>query len=201
MAEQVKLTQRAKTFRGVVVSMLGIFCVGQCSSGVLAADRELQPAINACDFLTVTELTAIVSAKVERGVRDDSGAVDSGDYAVAGTYSSTCLWRFSRGRSRTADPNLSFGQESYVILNVMQWPSGSGQARRFLDSFRDAAKRGEIPQSPVPVKIADEALWWGDGVALYKEDKSAGVSVHLVGGRERERGMEEALARMVASRL
>lgn len=201
MTEHVKLTENTRIVLGLVVSMLGIVCVGQFSAGVLAADRESHPPIDACTFLKDTEVAAMVNAKMDPGERHDSGMVTSGDYAVAGTYSSTCLWRLSSEGSRAADSNDSSGEASYVILNVMQWPTGSGQARRFLDSFRDAAKRGDISQTPVPVKIADEGLWWGDGVALYKADRSAGISVHLVGGRARERRIEEALARMIASRL
>jgi hypothetical protein len=145
-------------------------------------------AVNACGFLKDEEVSAILHVKVAPGQRDDSGEVTSGD--EAGAYTSTCMWRVAAGSG-----------PSYVILNLMQWPAGSGGGKRFLQNFRDAAKTGDIGQEPVPLKIGEEGLWWGDGVAASKGDRGFGISVHLVGGRDKERGMEEALARKIAARL
>jgi hypothetical protein len=156
-------------------------------------------SINACTLLTDGEVAAVLGKKVHPGERHDSGSVESGNYA--GAYSSTCLWRVVGKGPPPSDPNKSLGGASYAILNAMQFPAGSGKAKSFLQSFRDAAKEGDIDQSPVALKIADDALWWGDGVAVCKGDRSFGISVHLVGGRPQERSMEEALARKVAARL
>lgn len=153
-----------------------------------SASAAPSEAINACSFLEDEEVSAVLQMKVMPGVRDDSGEVTSGD--EAGAYTSTCLWRIAAEKG-----------PSYVILNVMQWPAGSGGGKRFLQNFRDAAKTGEIGGEPVPVKIAEEGLWWGDGVAASKGDRGFGISVHLVGGRDKERGLEEALARKIAGRL
>jgi hypothetical protein len=169
--------------------------------GNQVADNGTPRPINACSLLTDKEVAAILGVKVDPGELHDSGTIESGDYVSAGTYSSTCLWRVASKGPPPTDPNLSLGGASYAILNAMQWPSGSGEARNFLQSFRDAAKQGLIDQSPVALKIADDALWWGDGVAVCKGDRSFGISVHLVGGRNKERGMEEALARKIVTRL
>jgi hypothetical protein len=158
-------------------------------------------AINACALLSDHEVAAVLGAKVNPGEPHDSGTVKSGNYVGTGTYSSTCLWRVVTEGPTPSDPNLSLGGASYAILNAMQWPVGSGKARNFLQSFRDAAKEGLIDQAPVVLKIADDALWWGDGVAVCRGDRSFGIAVHLVGGRNKERGMEEALAEMIAARL
>jgi hypothetical protein len=83
----------------------------------------------------------------------------------------------------------------------MRWPAGHGDAHRFLQSFWDAARHGDIDRTPVPLKIADESLWWGDGVAVRKGDVSFGISVHLPAQRPHERQMEEKLARKIVSRL
>jgi len=180
--------------------LFGALFVGHYADILLAAERKTEQQIDACGFLTDSEVAELAHATTEPGERHDDGALQSGEYAVPGTFSSTCLWKLSEaGAPDVSAP--SFEGASYVILNVMQWPKGSGQARHFLESFRDAARRGEIAQTPVPLNIGDEGLWWGDGVAVCKADRSFGVSVHLAGDRDRERKIEEALARRVASRL
>lgn len=149
--------------------------------------------VNACTFLREIEITTVLGVRVAPGVRDDSGQLSSGPYATPGTYSSTCFWKVSQAAG---------GPAAYAILNVMQWPAGHGDAHRFLQSFWDAARKGDIDRTPVPLRIADESLWWGDGVAVRKGgDLSFGISVHLPGRRQQERRMEEALARKIVSRL
>jgi hypothetical protein len=163
-------------------------------------------AIDACEFLRTEEVAKIMNVRVIGSKRADEGNVSSGNYVLAGTYSSTCLWTVrAQGSSAEDSPPSDTGQPlagaSYVILNAMQWPKGSHAAGRFLQSFRDAAKMGDIDETPVALDIAEGALWWGDGVAAFKGDRSFGVSVHLEGGRDQERGLEEALARVIATRL
>jgi hypothetical protein len=169
--------------------------------GPQTVDSGIPLPINACTLLTDDEVAAVLGARVGPGESHDSGTIESGNYVAAGTYSSTCLWRVASEGPPPSDPNLSLGGASYAILNAMQWPVGSGQAKNFLQSFRDAAKEGVIDQLPVVLKIGDDALWWGDGVAVCKGDRSFGISVHLVGGRNQERRMEEALAKKIVARL
>jgi hypothetical protein len=156
-----------------------------CGASALGAPAQ---EVNACAFLKEEEISSALHLKVTPGQRDDSGEETSGE--EAGAYTSTCMWRVEAA-----------GAPSYVILNLMQWPAGSGGGKRFLQNFRDAAKSGEIGQEPVPLKIAEEGLWWGDGVAASKGDRGFGISVHLAGGRDKERGVEEALAKKIAARL
>jgi hypothetical protein len=168
--------------------------------------------INACALLTEAEISAAVGVKVLPGERRDEGEVGGkGEYASAGTYSSTCLWQFTEEdiedplekalRDLDAD-QLPLGGKRFAILNAMVWPAGSGEAGKFLQSFRDAFKHEVIPSDPVPVNIGDEGLWWGDGVAARKGDKSFGISVFLQNGdKAAQRKMEENLARRIARRL
>jgi hypothetical protein len=183
-------------------AFLGVLCMVYVDAKAPVSDHQLSTrAINACDLLSDAEVAAMIHAPVDPGQRHDTGTINSEDQVAAGAFSSTCLWRLHSESPPPTDPNLSLGGASYVILNVMQWPAGSNQAKRFLENFRDAAKRGEISQTPVPLKIGDEGLWWGDGVAACKGDRSFGISVHLVGGRDRERGIEQDFASKIASRL
>ncbi|MBY0509610.1 MAG: hypothetical protein K2P94_05600 [Rhodospirillaceae bacterium] len=159
--------------------------------------------INACALLTDDEVSAAVGAKVTPGERRDDGEVGGkGDYAPPGTYSSTCFWQFHADASGIDDPNLPMGGRRFAILNAMVWPAGGGDAVKFLQSFRDAFKDEIIPSDPVPVDIGDEGLWWGDGVAARKGDRSFGISVFLQNGdKATQRKMEESLARKIADRL
>src|SRR5690606_41909354 len=107
-------------------------------------------------------------------------------------------------RFRSSAP-ASSRRPSFVMLNAMQWPVGKGLAGRFLQEFRDAAAHGELPSSPLPRDIGDEALWWGDGLAVRKADVSFGLSVfipHLKSAAKRPPGMfEEQLAPYILKRL
>jgi hypothetical protein len=148
-------------------------------------------AKDACMFLRATELSTLLGAPVANGELHEAGEVAADERFPHGTWASTCLWRSGAIGERA----------SYVLLTVMQWPTGSRAARRFLDSFIDAAKDGTIDRTPVPLAIGEGGLWWGDGVAVYVGDRSFGISVHLSGARGRERALEESLARTIAGRL
>src|SRR5579872_2029541 len=148
--------------------------------------------VNACTFLQDSTVAEALGLPMAPGIRDDSGPVSKGPYAAPGAYSSTCLWKVK------GDPVKEAG---YAILNVIRWPTGPADAHKFLKSFWDAARSGDIEQQPVPLKIADEALWWGDGVAVRKGAVSFGISVHLPGRRPEERVLEEKLAREIVARM
>lgn len=160
--------------------------------GPEAVSMRPSAPVNACALLQDSEVTVVIGVPVASGVRDDSGPVTSGPYAAPGAYSSTCLWRVRGAPVREA---------GYAILNVINWPTGRADAHKFLQSFWDAARDGDIDQQPVPLGIADESLWWGDGVAVRKGAVSFGISVHLPGRREQERALEEELARKIVARL
>ncbi len=91
----------------------------------------------------------------------------------------------------------------FVMLLAMQWPPGSGLAHTFLDSFNKAAAEGAIAAKPSARDFGDEALQWGDGLAVRKGDVSFGISVFLPGAGTRESMgiIEEKLAPMILRRL
>lgn len=153
--------------------------------------------VDACTLLSADEISAIVHFDVEPGVRNDSGAIESGPYA--GAYSTTCLWKASGDSAN--DPRLPLGGARFVILNVMSWPAGSQRAARFLQGFRDAADDHTISSTPVPLTIGDESLWWGDGVAVREGHVSYGISVHSVNEKSSERQMAQTLASRIVERL
>jgi hypothetical protein len=159
--------------------------------------------INACALLSDAEVTAAVGAPVNKGERRDEGDVGGkGNYAPAGTYSSTCIWQFQLDAHFESDPTLPMGGKRFAILNAMVWPKNE-DAASFLQSFRDAFKHDIIPSDPVVVTgMGDEALWWGDGTAVRKGKISIGMSVFLQNGdKESQRVMEEQLARKILPRL
>jgi hypothetical protein len=176
---------------------LALIALPSYGAGAASAAHKATP-IDACALLTPDEVSEVIGVKVDAGSRRDDGWVDND--TVHGAYSSTCFWRATADRN-LADPSLSMGGASYAILNVFSWPPGSQEAGSFLQKFRDAAESNLIPSKPVPLKIADEALWWGDGVAVKSGTVAFGISVHLVGGRPKERQMEETLGAKLAGRV
>jgi len=55
---------------------------------------------------------------------------------------------------------------------------------------------------PVALDLGDEALWWGDGVAVRRGTMSFGVSIVVnAADRAQRRVWEEALARSILPRL
>jgi hypothetical protein len=118
----------------------------------------------------------------------------------ANAYSSTCLWRVSADRD-VNKPGQPLGGKRFAILNVQSWPAGTGAGKSFVRGFKAAAEQHEIAHKPEDLKIGDEAVWWGSGVAVYKGDYSFGISVHLPGDAPKERGMEETLAKQIVGRL
>lgn len=140
--------------------------------GTDVSTGRVAPA-NACALLSTGAILQATGFSAHEGVRLDSG------YEPDGSYSSTCVWTLEReaGSDRTA----ALGGRSFVILNVMQWPEGSGLAKTFLQAFHEAAARGEIPGEPIPRDFGDAALWWGDGLAVRTGDVSFGLSVVMPG--------------------
>jgi hypothetical protein len=180
-----------------VVAGIALAIIGSRGTEAAGVVHKATP-INACSLLSSDEVAEAIGVKVDSGSRRDDGWVDND--TMHGVYSSTCFWRATADRNM-ANPSLSMGGASYAILNVFSWPPGSQDAGSFLQKFRDAAESNLIPSKPVPLKIADEALWWGDGVAVKSGTVAFGISVHLVGGRPKERGMEEALGAKLAGRI
>jgi hypothetical protein len=139
------------------------------------AGEEVTPPIDACALLQSTEVATAIAHAVEPAERGDSG------YVTGGAFSSTCVWKVREPALRAPAPDAPMGGRHFVILNAFRWPAGKDLAKKFLESFYEAAKRGDIPHTPEPRKLGDDALWWGDGMAVRQGDVSFGVSVFVAG--------------------
>ena len=165
---------------------------GAIGSVAAAAPSPLE--INACELLTPAEITAAIGLPVDKGRRQDEGV--TGD----GQYSSTCFWTIEPGKA--ADPSAPARGRRFVILNAQRWPAGRDMAKKFLEAFHESADQGVIANKPVPRKFGDEALWWGDGLAVRKGDVSFGLSVFMPKrGEARTSVLEEKLAPQILKRL
>jgi hypothetical protein len=167
-------------------------CVALAAPAV-AVSAQAEQGIDACALLQPMEMERVlVGHSVAPGVRNDAGLESNG------AYSSTCMWML-RSEGAPAAQQAARGR-SYVILNVMQWPAGSGKAGSFLESFREAKEAGVLTAPLVPKSFGDEALWWGDGLAVRRRDISFGLSVVVAGGGVRGVN-EERLAPHVLRRI
>jgi hypothetical protein len=160
-----------------------------------SAKAEEGKALNACALLSPEEVSAVLGAKVGPADRKDSGTTDDG------AYSSTCIWKLADAPKAFDKADAPFGGTGFAMLNTITWPGGPEAAKKYLQDFYDAARDNLIDNKPVPVQAGDDALWWGDGVAVRKGGVSFGVSVHVSDDKKAEQAMEEALAKTVAGRL
>ena len=153
--------------------------------------------VDACSLLSAEDISAVMAPlKVTPGRRSDSGVTNQG------AYSSTCLWVVPLDDDEDADPRLPMGGRSFAILNVTTWPGGAEDAKKYIQDFRDSADANLIDHKPVELKVGDEGLWWGSGVAARKNAVSFGISVHLTqGDTKAHRAMEEKLAGQIVGRL
>jgi hypothetical protein len=154
------------------------------------------PPIDPCGLLTAAEVSTALGQAAAPGQFTDNGVTKDG------ARSTTCLWSVALAPGAAPDPAKSLGGRSFAILNVINWPGGPADARKFLDGFRTAFTDGAIGSRPVPVEVgADEALWWGDGVAARRDGISFGMSVASAGDRAARRPKAEGLAKLVSRRL
>jgi hypothetical protein len=166
------------------------------SPAVRAADAAKPAAIDACALLTPDEVSVIVGKGVEAGQPFDNGITNQG------AHSTTCIWAAPLAPGAEPDPTKRLGGRGFVVLSVMNWPGGPDDARKFLDDFQRAFQEHGIDSKPVPVQVgADDALWWGDGVAARKNGMSFGVSVAQFGDKATRRPQAEMLAKLVVKRL
>jgi len=161
-----------------------------------AADAPRPTPIDACGLLTPDDIASVTGKKA--GAPISGGDEDTSD----GSRSSTCVWKLAGDAGAgTQALDAPLQGSNYAVLNIQSWPQGSDGARKFVEDFRDAAEHDLIPAKPVTVQVGDEALYWGDGVAVRKGNVSFGISVHLVGGKPTEQAMEEALAKTILGKL
>jgi len=161
--------------------------------------KDIVP-IDACALLDSSVIQEVIGVPVEKGDRRDSGVESNG------AYSSACVWMLTTERGRPTDPRAPLGGKSFVILNALRWPNGAEGARSYLQAFREASDSGVIASKPSSRQLGDEALWWGDGLAVRKREVSFGVSIFMPraaaahpDARAGER--EERLAKVILSRL
>ena len=180
--------------------------MGGClSAPLLASTLAILPAsrasaapaaIDACGLLTPGEVSAVVGRTVESGQKFDDGIT------AQGAHSTTCIWAAPLPSGVQPDPMQRLGGRGFVVLGIMNWPGGPKDAAKFLDDFQKAFRQHDIDSKPVPVRVgADDALWWGDGVAARKDGVSFGISVAQFGDRAARRPQDEELAKIIVKRL
>lgn len=153
-------------------------------------------AIDACSLLTPDQVAAVVGKSIEITQPFDNGIT------AQGAHSTTCIWASPLPAGVEPDPTKRLGGRGFVVISVMNWPGGPDDARRFLDDFHRAFTEHGIESKPVAVNVgADDALWWGDGVAARKNGISIGVSVAQYGDRAARQPQAESLARLIVKKL
>lgn len=178
----------ARSMAALVLLLASLFA--QARSPATSGSME----INACALLTSAEITRVIGIAVDGGRRQDEGVQSDG------SYSSSCIWMIEP--NPVPDPGAKLGGRRFVILNAMQWPHGRDMAKKFLQAFRDSSEKGVIPARPSPRRFGDEALWWGDGLAVRKGDVSFGISVFMPSANTaRTSAMEEKLAPIILRRV
>ena len=179
-----------KRASGIAAALAVLSSVGV--SAAQAAEHPLE--INACELLTAAEIGAALGLPVGEGRRRDEGLSRDGQ------YSSSCIWMIQPGKP--PERSAPARGRRFVILNPMQWRAGRGMAKKFLQAFHDSADKGILANQPSPRKFGDEALWWGDGLAVRRGDVSFGISVFMPQRNvPRTSAMEEKLAPHVLRRL
>lgn len=162
-----------------------------------SAQAQTAPtAIDPCALLTTAEVSAAMGLPVEPGRPTSNGVTKDG------SFSTTCLWQVALPAGVAPDPTRSLGGRSFAILNVQNWADGPQGAKKFLDGFRAAFANQAISSQPVSVEVgADEAIWWGDGVAARKGGVSIGISAATAGQHEGRQARAESLAKLILRRL
>src|SRR5262245_57340024 len=89
-------------------------------------------AIDACGLLKPDDVSAVVGKQVESGQAFDNGET------AEGASSTTCIWAAPLAPGVEPDPAQRLGGRGFVILSVMNWPTGPDGARKFLDDFQKA---------------------------------------------------------------
>jgi hypothetical protein len=150
------------------VVFLGSF---SCVSASRAAAAPLR--IDTCALISPSEISQIIEFEVGAGKSSDAGPQRDG------SYSSSCLWIVESRAGAAVNPEGPLEGRSFVILSAIRWPAGSQLAWKYLESFRKAAAKGDIPGTPSPRTLGDEALSWGDGLAVRTGDVGFGISVFI----------------------
>lgn len=174
------------------LALLPLVAVAASSGGAASAEAT----VNACELLQPSEISRLLGGFAAEGVRRDAGMESNG------AYSSSCVWVLHASKPAQPDAKLALRGRDYVMLNAMQWPAGTGKAGSFLQSFHEARASGVLTGDLVPKRFGDEALWWGDGLAVRRRDMSFGLSVRRIAATVAAPGAaEEQLAPLVLRRI
>jgi len=165
--------ERIGLMRGVRAIGLLSVCMLPFAAALAGEPAARTATIDACSLLDSAQIQKVLGVPVDKGSRRDSGVESNG------AYSSACVWMLESERDRRADPKAPLGGRSFVILNALRYPQGSSGAKSYLEGFREASASGVLPSRPSPRKLGDEALWWGDGLAVRRRDVGFGISVFL----------------------
>ncbi|MEJ1966804.1 MAG: hypothetical protein WDO56_36790 [Gammaproteobacteria bacterium] len=161
------------TLRARAIGLLVVTALLDAAPFSTALAQVSATPIDACTLLDAADIHKVLGVPVEKGTRRDSGLESNG------AYSSACVWMLESERGLPKDPSAPLGGKSFVILNALRYPQGSGGARTYLEAFREASASGVLPARPSARQFGDEALWWGDGLAVRRRDVSFGISVFL----------------------
>lgn len=173
---------------------LAVFAAFAVAGGAVAAEPVKH--LDACSLISPADVAAVTGGTAGTGERNDAGDTDQGG------YSSTCVWKLEGLPKLPEKQDAPFGGASFAMLNTIVWPAGTALAKKYVNDFWDAAKQDLIPSNPIAIKgIGEDALFWGDGVAVAKGDISFGVSVHVGTDKKAEQAMEEALAKKIVPKL
>jgi hypothetical protein len=179
----------------------GVLLLTVCAAMVTASPAlhaaDVAPAaIDACALLSADQVSAVTGKSVEITQPFDNGITPQG------AHSTTCIWAAPLPPGVEPDPTKRLGGRGFVVVSIMNWPGGPNDARKFLDDFHRAFEEHGIESKPVPVQVgADDALWWGDGVAARKNGISIGVSVAQFGDRAARQPQAESLVRLIIKQL
>ncbi|WP_022873584.1 hypothetical protein [Nesterenkonia alba] len=102
----------------------------------------------ACDLLTEEEIEEVFGSTVQEGV----GSQEASEEVPGGQDGASCLWQ---------------GEEAMVSLTVFR----EGDAASAEEAFEMTARPLQ-DQDLEEVDIADEALWIGEGMLLFREDET-----------------------------
>lgn len=181
-AEKVNIMKKAAV-------LFAVFVLGACEKSAVVSKE-----IDACALLSSSDIAGVIGREVLQAEHHDAGLIENEDGAQS--FSSTCFWDVA-GVAGDGAPN---NRREYVILHAMKWSTAT-DAQSYLASFYGAAQHGVIPNTPAALNIGDDALWWGDGVAVLSGVSSFGISVQIADAGENRRAFEAALARKAVLKI
>lgn len=133
---------------------------------------DASKSFDVCRLLSAADIRAELGIDVATGQLHDIGF----DEKLA-AHSWSCIWFFREQTSGSSDSYQMNDGKRFVILNLMRWSKRDNRAYEYLQGFRRAAETGELPRAPMTRSMGEEALWWGDGLAVRQGLVGFGVSV------------------------